>query len=135
MLTSTASGNGNLLLSWGPKWEGTFDTLQVRRLKEVGQWLKSYGHTVYNTEGGPWHPEKWGGSTYRGNKVFLHITGDTGDRLTLPPLDNRITGATCITGGEIHIDQHDKHIAISLAEVEMDPISTIIELTLEKEIK
>lgn len=135
MLTSTASGNGNLLLSWGPKWEGAFDTLQVRRLKEVGEWLKSYGHTVYNTKGGPWHPEKWGGSTYRGNKIFLHITGDTGDRLNLPPLENKIIGASSLTGGDVHIDQHDKYVDISLAEVEMDLISTIIELTLEKEIK
>ncbi|WP_299584570.1 alpha-L-fucosidase [uncultured Sunxiuqinia sp.] len=61
MLTATACGNGNMLLSWGPKWEGAFDPAQVERLEEVADWLKQYGHTIYNTKGGPWYPEKWGG--------------------------------------------------------------------------
>lgn len=135
ILTSTASGNGNLLLSWGPKWNGAFDTVQVKRLEEVGEWLKLYGHTIYNTKGGPWYPDKWGGSTYRDNQVFLHLTGKAGNNLTLPPTGNKILRATCITGGEVSFTQNEKCVNINLADVDTDPISTIIELTFENEIK
>ena len=46
LLISTATGNGNLLLSWGPEWNGAFDKQQEERLYEVGDWLNKYGATI-----------------------------------------------------------------------------------------
>ena len=34
MLTATSSGNGNMLMNRGPKWEGAFETQQVKRLEK-----------------------------------------------------------------------------------------------------
>jgi alpha-L-fucosidase len=134
MLTSTACGNGNMLLSWGPKWEGAFDPAQITRLEEVGAWLKQYGYTIYNTKGGPWYPEKWGGSTFRGNKVFLHITGNTGSELLLPPVAGKILHANCLTGGEIRFSQNNQGVKVNLEKADLDQLSVIIEFTFEKEI-
>jgi alpha-L-fucosidase len=134
ILTSTACGNGNMLLSWGPKWEGAFDPAQVTRLEEVGGWLKQYGYTIYNTKGGPWYPEKWGGSTYNGKKVFLHITSKSGNELLLLPVNNRVSHVKCLTGGNINISQNQQGIKVNLENVALDQLSVIIELTFEKEI-
>jgi alpha-L-fucosidase len=134
MLTSTACGNGNLLLSWGPKWEGAFDTLQVRRLKEVGEWLESYGHTIYNTKGGPWHPEKWGGSTCRGKKAFVHITGEIGEHMRLPAIGNKLVHADCLTDGEVKFAQNGEYIDIKLEKAVSDQVSIIVELTFENDL-
>ncbi|MCE4564942.1 alpha-L-fucosidase [Maribellus sp. CM-23] len=135
MLTATACGNGNMLLSWGPKWEGQYDPLQVSRLEEMGQWLKRYGQTIYNTKGGPWYPEKWGGSTYRGKTAFVHITGKVGDTLTLPAVQNEIVAAKTLTGGEVTFSQNKKQVLIDLEKVNRNEESVIIELTFKNEIE
>jgi len=134
MLTATTCGNGNLLLSWGPKWDGAFDPVQVERLEVVGNWLKLYGHSIYNTKGGPWYPEDWGGSTYRGKTAFLHITGKTGKELFLPPVHNKIVSAKTITGGEVNFLQTDEAVIIDLKEVKNNAESLIIELTFKNEL-
>jgi len=134
MLQATAYGNGNMLLSWGPKWSGEFDPVQIDRLEEIGSWLELYGHTIYNTRGGCWYPDTWGGSTYRGNKVFLHITGQAGADLILPPTENKLIAAISLTGGEVSFTQNDNSLTIHLHEVFNDPVSTIIELCFEYEI-
>jgi len=134
MLTSTACRNGNMLLSWGPKWEGAFDQEQISRLEEVGAWLKQYGYTIYNTHGGPWYPKAWGGSTYRDNKAYLHITGDLGKELLLPSINNKIVGAKCLTGGTVSYDQIGNAVTVDLEKTDKSQLSTIIEITFGKQI-
>lgn len=73
-LQSTAIGDGNLLLSWGMKWDGSWDTVQKNTLQQVGRYLEEYGASIYDTQGGPWLPREWGGTTYRNDTVYVHIT-------------------------------------------------------------
>ncbi|MFV0506711.1 MAG: alpha-L-fucosidase [Bacteroidales bacterium] len=135
MLTATACGNGNMLLSWGPKWNGKFDPIQIERLEEVGKWLKSYGQTIFKTEGGPWLPEKWGGSTKRGNTAFIHISDNTIDKLSLMATQNKIIAAKALTGGEVGFKQNQKEVFLNLEKINRNEESIIIELTFENKIK
>jgi alpha-L-fucosidase len=50
MLATASQGNGNLLLSIGPKPNGAFPVESIKALKEVGQWLKRHGESIYDTE-------------------------------------------------------------------------------------
>jgi alpha-L-fucosidase len=131
MLTATASGNGNLLLSWGPQWNGAYDPIQIDRLKEVGDWLKQYGHTIYGTKGGPWRPEKWGGSTRKGNKIYVHIADKSKLKLELATIESKIQSAKCITGGEVSFDQHKNGTTINIENPNPDAESIIVELVLD----
>lgn len=72
-LQSAAIGDGNLLLSWGMKWDGSWDEVQKETLIEVGKYLEKYGCAIYHTQGGPWLPRKWGGTTFREDTVYVHI--------------------------------------------------------------
>jgi alpha-L-fucosidase len=56
MIVNNTCGDGNVLLSWGPKWNGEWDEAQKSRLVEVGDWLKQNGQAIYGTRGGPWKP-------------------------------------------------------------------------------
>lgn len=49
LLVETVSNNGNLLINIGPKADGTIPIEQVKRLQEVGKWLKSNGEGIYGT--------------------------------------------------------------------------------------
>lgn len=49
MLAEVVSKNGVMLLSAGPKADGTIPEEQVASLKEMGKWLKLYGEAIYKT--------------------------------------------------------------------------------------
>ena len=49
ILAEVVSKNGALLLSAGPKADGTIPEEQVFSLKKIGKWLTAYGECIYNT--------------------------------------------------------------------------------------
>jgi alpha-L-fucosidase len=51
-LADTVSKNGNLLLSIGPKPDGTLRQQEVETLKAIGKWLDVNGQAIYGTQ--PW---------------------------------------------------------------------------------
>jgi alpha-L-fucosidase len=100
LIVGSACGDGNLLLSWGPHFDGAFDEGQKQRLFEIGDWLKLNGASIYGTRGGPWKPSNWGGSTRKGNKAFVHIYHTVNNELILPAIPNiKIVSAKLLVGG------------------------------------
>jgi hypothetical protein len=89
LVAGAACGNGNLLLSWGPQWDGSFDPSQTQRLNEIGDWLKLNGEAIYGTRGGPWKPAPWGGSTRKGATAYIHLFQHPGVNFMLPAVPNR----------------------------------------------
>ena len=51
-LVQSAGGDGNLLLNVGPMPTGEIEPRQVERLREIGDWLRINGESVYGTRGG-----------------------------------------------------------------------------------
>jgi alpha-L-fucosidase len=85
-LIKTASGNGNLLFNVGPMADGRIEQRQIDLLKQMGDWLKIYGESIYNTNGGPYIPNKGYSATRKGNKIYIHIFDDTKTELLLPAI-------------------------------------------------
>jgi alpha-L-fucosidase len=131
-LVSCATGDGNLLLDVGPMPTGEIEPRQAARLKEVGDWLKQYGQSIYGTRGGPLRNRNWGGTTYRDNIIYLHVFEWPGDTMRLNPIQERITAARVLTGGEVIFTQDEAGIGLSMPGEQHDKIDTIIELTLER---
>ena len=131
ILVETAGGDGNLLLNVGPMPDGRIEPRQVDRLKEIGDWLEKNGESIYGTQGGPYKPGKWGTSTSKGNKVYLHILNLKGEELHLPSLDRKVLNCQLLGGKKIHFSQANDGLTIALPELNKDAIDNIIVLELK----
>jgi alpha-L-fucosidase len=77
-LVDIASKGGNYLLNVGPTAEGLIPTESVKRLEEVGAWMKVNGESIYGTMASPFPATPWGCCTMKrlpngGSRVFLHV--------------------------------------------------------------
>ena len=145
-LVRCVAGDGNFLFNVGPQADGRIDPLHAQRLKQMGEWLKYNGDTIYGTRGGPWQTSRWGGATTRGNKIWLHVLEWDGNRLNLPAFGQRIEELTLRrrmgSEGKTHLSEVVKWeqlesgaLTLQLDSRFHDPIDTILELTVAEPVK
>lgn len=133
-LLYTAGGDGNLLFNVGPMPDGRIEPSQVRRLKEMGDWLKKYGYAVYGTRGGPFKPGEWGASTCKSNKIYMFIMNwPKKGPLQIPAVGVKIKKAKVKTGGTVKMKRSAETIELDVPKDDRDPVATIIELTVDGE--
>ena len=131
-LVRTAGRDGNLLLNLGPKADGTFEPVQSQRLKEVGDWLKVYGESIYGTRGGPFRPAANFVSTCKAEKIYLHLMADQ-NAIELPTFGYEITACRVLGGGRATYRKIDQGWRVTLQEVPKDEtarIDQVVELTI-----
>jgi alpha-L-fucosidase len=144
-----AIGDGNFLFNVGPRSDGLIEDSHAARLREMGQFLKKYGESIYGTRGGPFiAPDEtqrptnthsfvlaqgrwWGGSTHREDAVYLHILRWTSQTITLPAIPRRILRHTVLTGGEAVLNQSRSGIEFSVPAAARGPVDTIVKLELD----
>jgi len=79
-----ASGFGaNFLLNIGPMPNGNIQPEFIERLHWMGNWLRTYGESIYNTKGGYIRPQSWGCLTQKEGKVFVHVIDKNSASVTL----------------------------------------------------
>ena len=133
LIVGAACGNGNLLSSWGPHWDGAFDEGQKQRLFEIGDWLKANADSIYGTRGGPWKPTAWGGSTRRGHIAYLHLFNRPDGDLVLPAIPGRkvIAAKMLISGEPVVFKQTDPRLTLSVPGREAIAGDLVVALTMD----
>ena len=129
-LERTAGGNGNLLLNVGPMMDGRMEARQITRLKEIGDWLKKYGESIYDTHGGPYPPAATYTSTHKDDKIYIHLLDKKENFLQLPSLPGvLIKKAYFMKGDALPFTQDEKTgYRITLPDTMPDTISSVIVL-------
>lgn len=94
MLVDIASKGGNFLLNVGPTAEGLFPQESIDRLKEIGEWMKLSGESIYETQASPFKNLEWGRCTKKssGNdtRLYLHVFNWPEDgKLIVPGILNK----------------------------------------------
>lgn len=136
-LERTAGGNGNLLLNVGPMMDGRMEARQITRLKEMGDWLKKYGESIYGTKGGPYAPNDVFVATHREKKIYVHLLEKKTGLLVLPSLPGvQVLKAHFMKGDDLAFTQDPQTgISIRLPDVLPEPVSSVIVLEVDNEIE
>ncbi len=130
-LVRVAGGDGNFLLNVGPMPDGRIEPRQVQRLREIGQWLKKYGQTIYATRGGPFKPCSGCVSTRKDNRIYVHILDWSNKEFILPAIDKKIVRSSLLTGGQMNLKQTPEAITVTVAKQYRRDMDTIVMLELD----
>ena len=92
-MVKIAGRNGNYLLDMAPSPDGSIEEAQVKLFGQIGDWMKIFGQSIYQTEGGPFLPIKGEFvSTRKENKIYLHLLNGQ-NYIILPALNKKIISA------------------------------------------
>ena len=130
-LVGAAVNDANLLMNIGPQPDGELPEVAVQRLAEMGEWMKVYGKTIYGTRGGCVAPHPWGGTTQKGNKLYVHILDLQDKALFLPIVGKKVKKARYfVDGTPVKFQKNNEGYTLLLNVVPTD-IDTVIELELD----
>jgi len=98
--------------------------------------MKKYGESIYATRGGPFLNGAWGGSTFKGKSIYLHILQWDDHQLVLPSLPRRIVRSTLLTGGAaVEVKQDAKQIVVTRRGGNYEESDAIIRLELNEPVE
>ena len=132
-LVKTAGMGANLLLNIGPQPNGELPEVAVSRLKEMGEWMKKNGETIYGTKGSPFPAQTWGTSTHKDNRLFLHVMSPETNAILVPAVAEITSAKEFGTDKKLNLKKFGDHYVVNLETVPESP-DYIIECTLKNPI-
>lgn len=130
------SRNGNFMINFGPKPDGTIREYELNLAKEIGQWMKVNGNAFYGAEGVPLAKPSWGYITKKKEKRYLILFNKSKETNIQVPFkaDNivkvRVLGAESIS---IPRTVEDNGMAqFDISKLPQASIAHVIELSLKK---
>lgn len=128
-LVDVASKGGNFLLNVGPTGEGEIPAASVQRLKEIGQWLRVNGESVYGTTRSPLEEDPaWGKVTQKGNTFYLHVYQWPADgKLVIKGLPGAAKSAKLLATGEaLTVEEGDGVVTVGVPGKGPDEVDSVI---------
>lgn len=115
LLVRTSGKGANLLLNIGPQPNGELPATALDRLKEMGEWLRANGESIYGTTAGDLEEQPWGVTTRNGNALYLHILDLDSNTLELP-LSCKVKSATVLNGNAVKFKKTKTGITLTFDE-------------------
>ena len=152
-LSDIASKGGNYLLNVGPDSHGVIPEESLKRLAEVGQWMKVNGEAIYGTTGTPFGAEagafsatekdkkgqavfktdwKWRATQKQGHLFVIIYTWPTDGSFKVPSFAHSITGARLLADPTVKltVTQDVSGVTVyGLPKIAPDPVASVIDLS------
>lgn len=133
MLIDTVSKSGNFLLNVGPNARGEFEPRAVQRLREIGEWMRLHGRSIYNCSASTFNAPPDCRYTQNGNRLYLHIFSWPLRHIHLPGLGGKVAYAQLLNdASEIKLIEHDPDRKAYLTQMGTTPGAVILELPIQK---
>jgi len=138
-LADIASKGGNFLLNVGPTSEGLFPPVSIAILKEIGDWMKVNGESIYGTQASPFKSLYWGRCTQKqidgGTRLYLHVFSWPDDgKLELPGIFNKPVQAYLLSDAKkskLNFERKEDAIIINVPKQATDKYNTVVVLDVE----
>ncbi|MGZ8537680.1 MAG: alpha-L-fucosidase [Flavisolibacter sp.] len=133
LLVNAAGRNANLLLNIGPMPDGKIQTEFNDTLKAVGNWLQSYGESIYGTRGNLIPPQPWGVVTTKEKFIYMHILNPTTQGYVFISGNLKKIKKASIVGNSktILFKQQAEGLFVYIDQQSLNEIDTIIKLETE----
>ncbi|MBR5052603.1 MAG: alpha-L-fucosidase [Bacteroidaceae bacterium] len=131
-LVTAAGLNANFLLNIGPRPDGKLPDQAVERLKQIGEFMKANGSTIYGTRGGCVPPQAWGVTTQKGKDLFIHILYKVEDgQILLPLTEQKLSKVSMFSDGTPLKFKRDKEGYRIFLTKQPETIDCILKATLK----
>lgn len=136
-LLRISSRGGNYLLNIGPAPDGSIPEESIKRLEEIGQWMRVNSEAVYGTEASPFGILPWGECTSKksGEKTILYISvfnWPEDGKLMVPGLVGKklISVKLLQTGAKLKPVMKEEFLEITLPSNPPDKAASVIKLVI-----
>ena len=129
-LIDVASKGGNFLLNVGPTAQGEIPHQSLARLREMGDWMRTNGESIYATTVSPFGAPAWGRYTAKPGRVYAHVFDWPKDgRLVLTGMKDKPVSAMLLADRKpLAIEQTEAGIVVQLPAVAPSSIASVIVL-------
>jgi alpha-L-fucosidase len=127
-LISCARDGGNYLLNIGPKADGSIPEESVKVLTEVGNWMQTNGHTIYESDLCQVRRSNYASFTRIGNTLYMHVHFWPGEYVAISGLKTKVKSAKLLkTGATLKFMQDDFRVRVLDLPVKAPdfPVTTI----------
>lgn len=138
MLVECVSKNGNMLINVGPNAKGEFPKDSLRILKEIGEWMRINGESIYGCGISDINKPEWGRYTQKGKMLYTHIYDRRVGAFRLEGLEGKLKKARILEdGAELKLVRpwngaeypEDAYVELDIAGL-YDERDTVLELEL-----
>jgi len=127
-LVRCASLNANFLLNVGPTAEGDILPVHAGRLRQIGEWLRVNGESIYAVRAGTVTTPD-GVSTRRGDVHYVHALNYGADRVYLDHVPDTVLRASLLAGGRaLNLREAGGRRYVVVPAERRDPLATVIKL-------
>ena len=136
-LIDAASKGGNYLLNIGPEPDGTIPAESVERMREIGDWMKVNGESIYATKASPFEETSWGRCTQKElgdnkTRLYLHVFDFPEDGVININSDMKVHNAVYLDGNEkIDLVQDNDRVILTLDKDKANKYATVLVLDVE----
>jgi alpha-L-fucosidase len=125
-LVRAAGNNANFLLNIGPMPTGQIQPQFAERLREMGDWMRTNGESIYGTRGGPIKPRAWGVTTQTTDKIYVHVLDWQDELLALPEMPKVRAAKLWPSGKPVKLQTVAGGTLLRFPDSQRDPVDTII---------
>jgi len=137
-LIDIASKGGNYLLNIGPTGDGSVPRQSVDAMQAIGEWMKTYGESIYATSASPFAKLDWGRCTQRATgggrtRLYLHVFDWPKDGKLVVPFNagSRTQARLRPVGKVLKVTAGERETTIDVGDRAPDPIASVIDLDIE----
>jgi alpha-L-fucosidase len=127
-LVTCARDGGNYLLNIGPEADGTIPEPSVHALRQVGEWLETNGHTIFDSDICAVRRSSYASFTRKNQTLYMHVHFWPGDYVAISGLMTKVKSAKLVkTGQSVAFTQDDFRVRFTGLPMEAPdfPLTTI----------